>query len=84
MAAKKKKAKSPLSPKDAQQVDARQRKARERLTAAHEAKDKVKARQARGVVRRTKRDQRRIAQMVAAEVATAAAEAKAAAAAAAE
>jgi len=69
MATKKKQAKAPLSPNDKQQVDARIRKARERLTAAHEAKDKVKARQARGVVRRTKRDQRRISQMVAAAAA---------------
>jgi len=84
MATKKKKAKTPLSPKDKQQVDARLRKARERLKAAHEAKDKVKARQARGVVRRTKRDQRRISQMVAVEAAVAAAEAKAAATAATE
>ncbi len=79
MATKKKK-KSPLTPKDKQQVDARLRRARERLAAAHEAKDKVKARHARRGVRLAKRDQRRIARMVAAEAARAAAEAKAAAA----
>jgi len=83
MTTKKKKTKAPLSPKDRQQVDAHLRRSRERLTAAHEAKDKVAARHGRRGVRRAKRDQRRIAGMVAAEAVRAAAEAKAEAAAAA-
>jgi len=83
MATKKKKTKAPLSPKDAQQVAARLRRSRERLVAAHEAKDKVAARHGRRGIRRAKRDQRRIRGMVVAEAARAAAEAKAEAAAAA-
>ena len=84
MATKKKKTKAPLTPNDKQQVDARLRRSRERLVAAHEAKDKVAARHGRRGIRRAKRDQRRIGQMAAAEAAAAAAAAKAAEAAAAE
>ncbi|RMF84269.1 MAG: hypothetical protein D6739_06140 [Nitrospirae bacterium] len=64
-----------LNPKDKPQVKARLRKARERLAAAHEAKDKVKARHARRAIRLAKRDLRRIARIAAAE-AKAAAEAE--------
>ncbi|HBB40859.1 MAG TPA: hypothetical protein DC005_05370, partial [Proteobacteria bacterium] len=66
MATKKKKpTKTPLTPNDAAQVDGRLRRSRERLTAAHEAANKVAARHGRRGIRRAKRDQRRIAQMVA-------------------
>jgi len=74
---KKEEDEDPLSPKDTQQVDARLRRSRERLAAAHEAKDKVAAHHGRRGIRRAKRDQRRIRGMVVAEAARAAAEAKA-------
>jgi len=76
--ATKKKSKAPLTPKDKQQVDAHLRRSRERVAAAHEAKDKVAARHGRRGIRRAKRDQRRIRGMVVAEAARVAAEAKAA------